>query len=207
MALINGLLNSQVKDKLGLQAISFTTNTLDNPYRDLPPQPEFNDQSEVPYQPIRSLSIPLLHKMNNLTSLELQFQQSVQDNGLVDKLQQFYAGAHSLNKLVLYVTSVNVIHLLPHCQTTPIKSLNLMLYDMNHMAFLSAKGKLHQLFHTMATHLQQTMIKHLEYLSINMNNNGFIFAFNNHYLSTLITALQLHCINDRLPINFYRLVD
>ncbi|GAM28500.1 hypothetical protein SAMD00019534_116760 [Acytostelium subglobosum LB1] len=147
--------------------------------------------------------------MTNLTTLHLQPSKSSRLNiGMIRQLRQFYAGTLTLNTLVLHVTTVNVIHLMPHCRTTPIKSLTLAFTDIDQLTFLFALGKLDDLFGAMATHLQQTMIKQLEYLTIYIikESNSAIIPFNIQCLSALITSLQLHCINDRYPINYYRLV-
>ncbi|GAM28495.1 hypothetical protein SAMD00019534_116710 [Acytostelium subglobosum LB1] len=232
------LLSAHIKNRHGLQSINITTNSIDNPFsdiKDIHPQQQYstiNLKCHVnrleQYQPstsptmfdtlshissikIRYIDIPLLHMMTNLSSLHLQFNQTAQDNGIVDKLQQFYAVSHTLNNLELRLASENVIHLLPHYHTAPIKSLTLALNDIDQLAVLSAKGKLDDLFGTIATHLQNTVIKQLEYLTIYMiketNIGDSIIPFNIQCLSALTTALQLHCIDDHHPINLYRLVE
>ncbi|GAM28497.1 hypothetical protein SAMD00019534_116730 [Acytostelium subglobosum LB1] len=227
--LFSQLLGTLVNGRHGLQSISVTTSALDNPFDYLPLQQSSTinlkchvdrlnlgqltssetttstmSLSHITSIKVVSKDIPLLYRMTNLSSLHLQFNQPVPDNGMIDRLQEFYAGTLTLNTLVLHMSSVNVIHLLPHCQTTPITSLTLAFTDIDRLAMLNVKGKLHQLFDTMATHLQQTMIKQLEYLSIYMTNqSNIIIPFNIQCLSPLITDLQLHYIN---PINFYRLL-
>ncbi|GAM28496.1 hypothetical protein SAMD00019534_116720 [Acytostelium subglobosum LB1] len=224
------LLRSHIKDRHGLQSITFTTRTLDNPFgdmKDLLQQDQsattinlrcyvsnltkydttttFDSLSHITSINEGLIAIPWLHKMTNLTSLHLQSDQSGQDQGMIDQLQQFYFGTHSLNTLELNISSANVIRLLPRCKTTPITSLTLAFTDIDRLAVLHVKGNLHSLFGTIATHLQQTMIKQLEYLTIYMKPNNI--PFSKHCLSALTAPLQLHCINDNQPINFYRLVN